>query len=296
MSNQPSLKKLNQNWWRANLANDFIFAKVVQDEEIAIEVLHRILPGLKISKVAHANAQQEFGFSPDAKSIRLDIYVEDDQHRKFDIEMQTANHYNLPQRIRFYQSNLAMNSYEKGQNFKLANDAYVVFFCCFDPFGLGQQKYVIQRRIVGQTDYQYQDGETILLFDVTASQHEVNPQLQNLLDTIAGKDIECNDPFIVKLKQRISLVKHNRKWRFEFMLRSLYEMDIENDMIRAKKEGLQEGLQKGLQTGSSQERIHGIRVMADTLRGLDVPEQKIITTLMEQYHLSHQEAVRHLGH
>lgn len=290
MNKQPTLRQLRQRWWAATLANDFIFAKVMQDQSIAVEVLRRIFPELKINNVSYANQQQEFDFSPDAKGVRLDYYVEDDQHRKFDIEMQTVNHRNLPHRIRFYQSNLAMNCYEKGQNFSRADDAYVVFFCCFDPFELGQQRYQVQRSIVGQAQHHYSDGETILLFDVTAHQHEVSPALQNLFDVIAGKEIEVNDPFIVKLKQRISLVKHHRKWRFEFMLRSLYEMDIENDIIEAKREGLAKGLAKG----NKQEQAHGINSLIAALRNFNIPKDDIVKELMIQYHLSHEQAVAYL--
>lgn len=98
----------------------------------------------------------------DAKGLRFDIYAEDDHGNRFDIEMQVLDKHNLPQRIRFYQSTLALDSYERGENYLQARNAYVIFFCCFDPFGRSDQWYRIRRGIdSGQT------GDEVLGFLTT---------------------------------------------------------------------------------------------------------------------------------
>ena len=41
--------------------------------------------------------------SADAKSVRLDIYVEDEKNTVYNIEMQTVENRNIPRRTRYYQ-------------------------------------------------------------------------------------------------------------------------------------------------------------------------------------------------
>ncbi|WP_225209611.1 Rpn family recombination-promoting nuclease/putative transposase [Limosilactobacillus avistercoris] len=166
-------EKLNELWQNAGLTNDFIFSKVFLDPQITLELLRRIFPELIIKKVKLLNSQQELKNAPDAKGVRFDIYVEDEQHDRFDIEMQLVNHHNLPQRACFYQANLASSAYEKGTNYSQANDSYVIFFCCFDPFGLGNQQYEVERVIRQYPSYPYRDGEKTVFFNVPSLRHEV---------------------------------------------------------------------------------------------------------------------------
>ena len=259
MPNSKLLAQARRSWEEAGLANDFVFNKVMLDKRITLEVLRRVLPDLNIKLVKQVVSQQEFTSSHDAKGVRLDIYVEDDQHNRYDIEMQVVDKRNLPQRICFYHANLAMDCYEKGQNYATADNSYVIFFCCFDPFGFGDQEYQIERQIKDHPDTAYVDGEQTLVFDVTSLRQEVNPKLQQFLDVIANRQVGDDDDFIVQLEKRITFVKQNRKWRREYMQRSLYEMDIENSIALAKEQGLEQGLSQGLEKGLSQGKAAGIK-------------------------------------
>ena len=254
---------LEKRWEQAGLTDDFIFSKVFLDPVIAREMIHRVLPELPLGKVTILNSQQKLTSTYDAKGVRFDIYAEDEDGNHYDVEMQVVNHQNLPQRTRFYQSSLANDAFERGQNYSQADNAYVIFFCCFDPFGLGEQRYEIKRQVSKYPDYPYRDGETTLFFDITNLRQTVGPKLQNFLDLLAGRKVDGEDDFIVQLRQRIAHVKQDRKWRKEYMQRTLYEMDIENDRRRAvlegRKEGLQEGRQEGRSEGVDEERLALVR-------------------------------------
>ncbi|WP_076460092.1 Rpn family recombination-promoting nuclease/putative transposase [Limosilactobacillus caccae] len=290
MPNQKLLAQARRSWEEAGLANDFVFNKVMLDKRITLEVLRRVLPTLHIKRVKQVVSQQEFTSSHDAKGVRLDIYVEDDQHNRFDIEMQVVDKHNLPQRIRFYHANLAMDCYEKGQNYATADNSYVIFFCCFDPFGFGDQEYQIERRIKDHPDAVYADGEQTLVFDVTSLRQEVNPKLQQFLDVIANRQVGDDDDFIVQLEKRITFVKQNRKWRREYMQRSLYEMDIENSIALAKEQGLSQGkaagIKEGLSQGKDEERVAMVRGL------LDIGQQhdQIINFLVKTRNLTTKQA------
>lgn len=234
-----------QAWQQATLADDYVFNKVMLDKAIVTETLRRVLPELMIKTVKYVTSQQELTNSHDAKGVRLDIYVVDDQNNRYDVEMQVIDHHNLPQRVRYYQSSLAIDSYEKGENYREADNAYVIFFCCFDPFGAGLQQYIVERRFREKVGCPYNDGELTYFLNVASLRKEVNPKLQRVLDLIAERKVEGEDPFIVKLRQRIVYVKHNRKWRDEYMRKTLAEMDYDYGLKQAKKQGIEQGMQRG---------------------------------------------------
>lgn len=115
----------------------------------------------------------------------------------------------------------------------------MIFFCNFDPFQLGQQRYVLHKHIDEIPEQIIEDGQTDILFNVSSLRHDVDPKMQVFLDMIAQRKVEATDPLVVKLKERTAVVKRNRKWRSEYMRRSVYEMDQE---MREKK--IREGERK----------------------------------------------------
>lgn len=241
-----------KSWEEAGLTNDFIFSKTFLDSKITLELLRRVFPTMAIKGIKILNSQQEIKTTHDAKSSRFDIYVKDYDNRHYDLEMQVENNHNLPQRARFYQSSLATAAYIKGKNYIKANKSFVIFFCCFDPFGLGEQRYDVKRIIENYPNYAYQDHEKSVFFDITSHRKTVGPKLQSVLDLIANRKLDEEDDFIIKLKKRISFVKQNQEWRREYMLRTLYEMDIENKLKEGLKQGHEEGLKQGIEQGIEQ--------------------------------------------
>ena len=61
-----------------NLEDDFLFAKVMSDNEICRRVLEQIL-NISIKKVESPITQKTIDLLLDGKGIRLDVYVNDDK-------------------------------------------------------------------------------------------------------------------------------------------------------------------------------------------------------------------------
>ncbi|PEH03548.1 hypothetical protein CP356_09600 [Lactobacillus sp. UMNPBX5] len=272
-----------KSWEEASLTDDFIFSKTFLDPKITLELLRRIFPTMTIKGIKILNSQQEIKTTHDAKSSRFDIYVKDYDNRHYDLEIQVENNHNLPQRARFYQSSLATAAYTKVKNYIKANKSFVIFFCCFDSFGLGEQRYDVKRIIENYPNYTYQDHEKSVFFDITSHRKTVGPKLQNVLDLIANRKLDEEDDFIIKLKKRISFVKQNQEWRREYMLRTLYEMDIENKLKEGLKQGHEEGLkqghEEGLKQGIEQGREEGIEEGIE--QGLVKERLSLITDLIK---------------
>lgn len=310
---------LQKKWEAADLTDDYIFNKVMLDYDICLEVLRRILPDLHIKKIDLPNNQQEIALASDAKAVRFDIYTTDEQGNHYDIEMQVADHHNIAKRIRYYQTASSMEAYDKGQPYEKADDSYVIFFCNFDPFQLGEQRYILHKHIDGVPEYVVKDGQTDILFNVPSLKHDVNPKMQAFLDMIAQRKVEESDPLVVKLRKRMAVVKRNRKWRSEYMRRSVYEMDQEmreqrikedeeqikkdQEQIKKEKQELKEANQRLVE--GNQKLVEGnqrllnnrnavIKSLICTLRNLDLDNHLIKKEIKKNFDLKDEEIDKYL--
>ena len=84
------------------IMNDVVFGVVMRQEKYCKPLLEFIL-GIKIKKIVYENDQETISAPViKAKSIRLDVYVEDNAGTVYDIEVQTTNKYNVGKRTRYY--------------------------------------------------------------------------------------------------------------------------------------------------------------------------------------------------
>lgn len=118
------------------IKDDFMFSVIMRDPKFCKPFLERIL-GIKISYIEYPKSQETIDISADAKSVRLDIYVEDGKDTVYNIEMQTTENRNIPMRTRYYQGMIDLNILEKGDNYKDLKRSFVIFVCTFDLFGEG---------------------------------------------------------------------------------------------------------------------------------------------------------------
>ncbi|MFI3172891.1 MAG: Rpn family recombination-promoting nuclease/putative transposase, partial [Eubacteriales bacterium] len=89
-------------WENIGISNNFIFGKVMQNPDICKEFLEMVL-GIKIDHIEYPMIEKTMKLSHDSKGIRLDVYVADDKHTVYNIEMQATDTHELPARSRYYQ-------------------------------------------------------------------------------------------------------------------------------------------------------------------------------------------------
>ena len=106
------------NWEDLGISNDFLFGKVMQNPELCKELLQRILPDLKIDHIEYPELQKSINVDGDARGVRLDVYVRDNEEVVYDIEMQITNTKELPKRSRYYQSMIDLQLIDKGSIIK----------------------------------------------------------------------------------------------------------------------------------------------------------------------------------
>ena len=101
---------------KLNLSDDFLFSKVMQDEEILRLLLEKILK-FPIKKVVLVQYQRVMEIDPGAHGIRLDVYANDSAGTRYSVEMQKRNEYNIGKRGRYYLSIMDLDQLEKGANY-----------------------------------------------------------------------------------------------------------------------------------------------------------------------------------
>ena len=78
-----------------------------------------------------------------SRGVRFDVYVEDDNNKIYDIEIQTSDEKDLLKRLRYYQGCLDINHLNKGDSFNDLKTTYIIFICMFNPFkNLGLDNYI----------------------------------------------------------------------------------------------------------------------------------------------------------
>ena len=93
---------MEKNFEELQIKDDFMFSVIMRNPKFCKPFLERVL-GIEINHIEYPKSQETIDLSADAKSVRLDIYVEDEKNTVYNIEMQTVENRNIPRRTRYYQ-------------------------------------------------------------------------------------------------------------------------------------------------------------------------------------------------
>ncbi|MFA6938305.1 MAG: Rpn family recombination-promoting nuclease/putative transposase [Treponema sp.] len=157
-----------KKWEDLDITDDFIFSQVMQDETLCRPLVEKIL-GIKIGKIKYLNDQQEEKIASGSHGIRMDIYLKDED-KIINVEMQTRNYNDLPQRARFYQSVGDVNSLKPSELYGTLVDHYVIFICTFDLFKLDFPKYTFYYTCKESKDLLLNDGSCIIFMNTSVSE------------------------------------------------------------------------------------------------------------------------------
>ncbi len=125
----------DEKWDNATLANNFIFYKVMRNHPEACKHLIELLLKIKVNSM-EIHGEEVIDIDHDAKGIRLDVFVKED-NRMYDIEVQVVNTKELPERARYYQGLMDLDSLKSGQKYRELPDSHIIFLCLEDIFKNG---------------------------------------------------------------------------------------------------------------------------------------------------------------
>ncbi len=272
-------RQIEEAWESIGICNDFIFCKIMQDEELLAELVRRILPDLKFSKL-DIQAQKTIEIGPDIHGVRFDVFVELNDKSTVEIEMQVLNTGSLPKRIRFYSSIADTQMLEKGVLYTDLKDSYVIMICPFDEYGKGRHIYTFTNKCTEEPGLEMEDGTTRIVLNAAGTLDDVDDKLKAFLDYVAGKPVD--DEYVRRLDAAVIRARANKKWRKEYM--TLMMRDLENREL-GRIEGRQEGRKEERNALNSLYKILISTGRLDDLnRAVDDPEyqNELIRTLLPE--------------
>ena len=241
----------------------FMFAAVMTDPEICRKVLELAL-GIPISE-AHIQTEKTMAYHSEYHGVRLDVYADDAEKRRFNVEMQVTLQKFLPKRSRYYHDQIDMDALLAGDSYENLPDTYVIFICDFDPFGEGLYRYSTGT-YCRETGNLVNDGvEMIYLNAHGKNRNDIPEELLKFLDYVKNTGrkevVSTIDPFIRHLQDTIDKIKLNRGMEERYML--LEEM-MRNERQEGNTEGKQEFLLTALESKFSVPSELKEKIMSET--------------------------------
>ena len=205
-----------------SIADDFMFCKVMEHESLCKEFLEMLFSA-KIEKITYLSSQNSITTNSGAKTVRLDVLVKDQAGTSYDIEMQVANQYNLPKRMRYYQAALDISFLDQGYSYKMLNDSFIIFICLFDPIGKNRAIYTFENICIEDKIVPLRDGTKKIILNANAFNTTDNKDLQGFLQYVKTGKITTD--YTGRIEQMIQTVKQNELARREYHILPAALMD-----------------------------------------------------------------------
>jgi predicted transposase/invertase (TIGR01784 family) len=211
---------MNKTLKELNLADDFLFAKVMSDKEVCKELLEEILE-IEIEKIEMIEEQKTIDLLLESKGIRLDVYVKDENNTIYNVEMQRGNHRNLPKRLRYYQGSIDLDLISKGEDYRKLAKSYIIFICTFDLFNKGRHKYTFQNVCTEDNSITLNDEAKKIILNTKGIIKDLSEELLEFLAYIEDSTDDtvkhAKGNLVKKIHKRVQEVKNDISMEVEFM-------------------------------------------------------------------------------
>ena len=215
-------------------SDDFMFKKIMQNSEICIGVIERLLK-IKVDHIEYPELQKEIAPYYTSKGVRLDVYVKDSD-RIFDLEMQSASIGALGKRMRYYQSMLDIDDLMKGADYSDLKESYVIFICKSSPFkNFNLPVYSFRNICEENPSVELNDKTHKLVYNASAYEDENDEALKAFLHFICSGN--ATDTFTERINALVIQAKLAEAGKTEYMGMNLHDRDI---LMAGRQEGRKE--------------------------------------------------------
>lgn len=285
MKQQDRQDRMNalKAWENLTIADNFIFQKVMRKKRLCKRLIENIL-NIKIRKITFPETEKDIRIRRDSKSVRLDVYVEDEQGTLYDIEMQTTDYATpdeLPKRTRYYQAMMDMDVLNKGELYTKLRRTYIIFICTFDPFerielGQGRSLYTFRETCQEEPHFLMGDETTKIFLNSKGRREGINHDLAAFLDYIEGKSPQGK--FTESIADAVEAAKENKEMKVEYMT---FYMELRRREEKGREEGRKEGREEGKAEGNAEGRwkvlmelVHdGVITVKEAAKRADMTEE-----------------------
>jgi len=227
MSNRKNLSDLT-------IRDNFMFAAVMMQGNNCKDFLELLL-GIKIARI-ELSYEKNIIYNPECKGVRFDVYAEDENNTRYDVEMQVVKK-NLRKRSRYYHSQMDMELLSRGHEYEELPQSYVIFICDFDPFGEKKYCYTFENRCSENLKLKLEDGcKSVFLSTHGENTEDISEELQLFLkfikedEALSAKEFEGE--FTRQIQESINDVKKNRELENRHML---LEEALSDERIMTKR-------------------------------------------------------------
>ena len=220
---------LEEKWEQATIADNFIFYKVMRNNPDVCKRLLEILLEFPIEKI-EMQQEEEIDIDYGSRGIRLDVFAKNDG-QAFNIEMQSIDTKELPERARYYQGVIDVDMLKSGQKYKELKDSYIIFICVHDIFGKGLAKYTFENLCCENYSIKLNDRTVKLFFCAKNCDILLNAEQKAFLKLITSN--ESSDTFSSRISLLVAEAKHNIQWKRQYM-----------DFAREKTYAFEDGMEK----------------------------------------------------
>ena len=259
------IEKKTKNPLEIGFMNDIVFGTVMsENKEIYKKVILRAMELSKDSKILdEATIDQQRTFSPvlttkgnrfdvlsTSESLWVDSEAQRSQLNRKSKEAPKKERHRLEKRTRSYEATLTVSSLPKGADYADLPDVVIIFFCEFDPFGLGYAKYVARESLYVKTKVDgknrklnvteqadYDAGVTKIFLNVggDVKHWNVSKDLKNLIDYIRAK--RPTDALTQEINEKVVEVCERKKDDIMTL-----EEKLKEQAAISKAEGIVEGI------------------------------------------------------
>ncbi|MEE3411186.1 MAG: Rpn family recombination-promoting nuclease/putative transposase [Treponema sp.] len=263
-----------EKWEQATIANNFIFYKVMRNNPDVCKELLEILLEFKIERI-EMSQEEVIDIDFASKGIRMDVYARDaDGLKAYNIEMQTADTEELPERSRYYQGIMDVDLLKSGQQYKELKTTYIIFICLDDVFKKGLAKYTFENLCLEDTETKLND-RTQKVFYICKNYDKLLDARQKAFLRMVTQN-SSSDDFTRRVGGLVEIAKRNTQWRQQFM-----EWDREMAYMRAK--GRAEGREEGAQQKAVEDALVAIKEFGASpelaAEKMGVPLDKVLEAL-----------------
>ena len=264
------------------LENDAMFAEVMRRKDACIGLLETIFEGRRIRDIVYEDdfyiePQKNIIFDPGNKSIRLDVYFEDED-AVYDIELQKVKRWNLAKRSRMYSSMMDANMLDKGLEYDALKKSYVIFVCMFDVFGQGMKSYRFRTMCENVQGLPLDDGRYIIVVNTKGSAGDSTEDMDAFFRYLNGgiKSIgtgkDSGNRFVEKLDRYVLDINGDEDWRQGYMK---YELNLIEKYKDGKAEGVNEGRAEGISIGRAEGEANATGRMVKGFKSLGLSDEDI---------------------
>ena len=236
------------------LKDDFMFSLIMSQKKYCKPFLEIILD-MEIEKLEYHQSQTLIEHRDSGKGIRLDVYVKDEKHTVYDLEMQVrADKKKLPKRSRYYQGMIDLSLLERGSDYSSLQKAYVIFVCISDPFGYGLHRYTFENICKEVPELLLGDDAIKVFLNAGGTADDVSEGMKNLLHYIAT--FEPTDDFTRELDDAVKEARMDERYTLEYIKWQIKAREIEQS-------GYEIGHSEGIAQGVAQERERSEKLLAE---------------------------------